>query len=97
MTLILEMQLVSVEIALGELCQPLMNDEQLAAFYKLRETDKLWRMAIKEGWEEFDWNKAHELGWLCIHDYSVFEELAEFREAVEREHNERISRIKAAE
>lgn len=38
----------------------------------------LYYQGIVEGWEEFDWQKAHEKGWFSQKDYETIPELRDY-------------------
>ena len=39
-----------------------------------------YEQAALDGWEAFDWKRAHEAGWFSLSDYSAFPELASFKD-----------------
>ncbi len=51
------------------------TEEQRLAYFKLRRKEDMIIDAIEEGWERFNFIKAHKAGHLCKNDYDIFEEL----------------------
>ncbi len=58
--------------------RPLPKEEKDTLYNKFRflmRKLELYNQALIAGFDYFDWNYAHGIGWLCEDDYRIFEEL----------------------
>lgn len=51
------------------------SEDQIKKYHKLRRLIQLHFDCLKEGWENLDWAKLHQAGYLCKNDYKVFDEI----------------------
>lgn len=80
---LIPMQMVGVEEKTDDIVRRLMNkaykgDEAGRAkavreYQKARAMEHLMISALEQGWEMFEWKRAHEEGMLCQYDYDTFE------------------------
>jgi hypothetical protein len=59
---------------LSEIAGEFLPMEAATKFDKSYSLLKLHIRALESGWEDFDWKKAHDLGWFSKRDYEVFAE-----------------------
>ena len=50
------------------------RDELVGRFDRIDRIVSLYLSGIYEGWSDFDWKKAKELGWLSRNDEEMFKE-----------------------
>ena len=71
-TALASFQLANIQISLGELVEPYLPESVWDKYYRLTRLQHILQQHIEWGDEQLDWRVAHERGWLCKRDYSVF-------------------------
>ena len=75
---LLQFLAVCIDLEITDLICEKLPEETMKKYTILKRKRDLYQQGAVAGWDVFDWNKAHELGWLCVNDYSVFPELRNF-------------------
>lgn len=61
--------MLSIHELVAEVCT---SPDEYEKFDRLFSLERLYRRAIEEGHETFDWQRIHEAGFLSRHDYVMF-------------------------
>ena len=75
---LLEFEIYNLMMYIDELVEDKLNPEEFQKYTKIRRLITLYHNTICNGYTDFSWQRAHDLGWTCKNDYTVFEELKGF-------------------
>lgn len=82
----LTLSVTDIVTELARTSNPDYKQQLLDEYFWLSRQAKLQVDAIAAGWEKFDWDKAHELGWFCPADYTHFTQLEKYKESALKNH-----------
>jgi hypothetical protein len=63
-----------------------LSEEDQKEYFKRNRLHELYLIELVAGLEKFDWKWLHDHGKLCVNDYMVFDELAEWKDEVIARH-----------
>lgn len=70
----LDFSIINLLLSMDDIAAEFVPNDKMVQFDKIHTRIRLYLRALMAGWEEFDWKRASDAGWLSEHDYTVFAE-----------------------